>query len=61
MRIRIGNHVVSHAHKDRSASHGPYMLFRTFYAFYVLYCKNNRVVASNVEPKCKKGNASFRT
>jgi hypothetical protein len=59
-RPRCRIHVVFHAPKDRSASHGP-MLFRTFYALYVLYCKNSRVVASNVGPKCKKGNASFGT
>jgi hypothetical protein len=47
-------HVVSHAPKDRNASHGPSMLFRTFDASYVLYCKNDKVVASNVGPKCKK-------
>jgi hypothetical protein len=49
------SHAVSNALKDRIASHGLSMLFRTFHASYVLYCKNNRIVASNVGPKCKKG------
>jgi hypothetical protein len=49
-------HVVSHAPKYRNSSHGPSMLFCTFDASYVVYCKNDRVVASNVGPKCKKGN-----
>jgi hypothetical protein len=49
------NHVVSHAPKASNASHGLYMLFLTFDASYVLYCKNGKVVASNVGPKCKKG------
>jgi hypothetical protein len=48
-------HVVSNMPKVRIASHGPSMLFRTFDASYVLYCKNNKIVASNVGPKCKKG------
>jgi hypothetical protein len=56
-RPRRRAHVVSHAPKDRNASHGPSILFRTFDASYVLYCKNDRVVASNVGPKCKKGKA----
>jgi hypothetical protein len=42
------SHVVSNTPKVRIASHGPVMLFRTFDASYVLYCKNNRIVASNV-------------
>jgi hypothetical protein len=52
-RPRRHNYVVSHAPKDRNASPGPSMLFLTFDASYVLYCKNDRVVASNVGPKCK--------
>jgi hypothetical protein len=47
-------HVVSNVPKVRVASHGPSMLFFTFDASYVLYCKNNRIVASNVGPKCNK-------
>jgi hypothetical protein len=54
-RPRRHAHVVSHAHKARIASHGPSVLFRIVHASYVLYCKNDRVVASNVEPKCIKG------
>jgi hypothetical protein len=54
-RPRRHTHVVSHALKYRNTSHGSTMLFRTFNASYVLYCKNDRVVASNVGPKCKKG------
>jgi hypothetical protein len=49
------SHVVSHAPKDRNASHGPSMLYRTFDASYVLYCKNDKIVAIKVGPKCKKG------
>jgi hypothetical protein len=49
------SHVVSHAPKDRNASHGPFILFRTFDASYVIHCKNDRIVATNVGPKCKKG------
>jgi hypothetical protein len=54
-RPRRHAHVVSQAPKARNASHGPSMLFRTFDASYVLYCKNDRFVASYVGPKCKKG------
>jgi hypothetical protein len=52
---RRAPHVVSHVPKDRNASHGPSMLFRTFYASYVFYCKNDKIVASNVGPKSKNG------
>jgi hypothetical protein len=48
-------HVVSHAPKDRNASHGPSILFHTFDASYVIHYKNDKVVATNVGPKCKKG------
>jgi hypothetical protein len=48
-------HTVSHATKDRNASHGPSILFRTFDASYVIHCKNDKNVATNVGPKCKKG------
>jgi hypothetical protein len=50
------SHAVSNVPKVRIASHGPSILFCTFNASYVLYCKNNRIVAYNVGPKCKKGN-----
>jgi hypothetical protein len=49
------SHVGSHAPKDRNASNGPSMFYRTFDASYVLHCKNDRIVATNVGPKCKKG------
>jgi hypothetical protein len=51
---RHTSHAISHVPKDRNASHGPSMLFRTFDASYVLYCKNHRIIASNVGPKSKK-------
>jgi hypothetical protein len=49
------SHVVSHAHKDRNSSHGPSILFHTFDASYVIHCKNDKIAAKNVGPKCKKG------
>jgi hypothetical protein len=49
------SHVHSQAPKDRNASYGPSMLFHTFDDSYVIYCKNDRVFASPVGPKCKKG------
>jgi hypothetical protein len=49
------SHVVSHAPKDRNASHGPSILFCTFDAPYLIYCKNDGIVATNVRPKCKRG------
>jgi hypothetical protein len=52
-RPRHHNPAVSNAPKDRNASHGPSMLFHTFDASYVLYCRNDRVVACIVGPKCK--------
>jgi hypothetical protein len=53
-------HNVAHARssnmpKAKNASYGPSILYRTFDASYVLYCKSGKVVASNVGPKCKKG------
>jgi hypothetical protein len=50
---RYVHHVVSHA--PRNASNGPTMLCRTYDASYVLFCKNDKVVARNLEPKCKRG------
>jgi hypothetical protein len=49
------SHDVSHTPKDRNASHGPSTLYHTFDASYVLHCKNNRIVATNVGLQCKKG------
>jgi hypothetical protein len=51
-RCRAHN-VVSYA--PRNASHDPSMLYHTFDASYVLQCKNDKVSASNVGPKCKRG------
>jgi hypothetical protein len=42
--------------KDRNASHGSSILFRNFDAFYVIHCKNDKIVATIVGPKYKKGN-----
>jgi hypothetical protein len=44
--------VVSHA--PRNASNGPTMLYCTYDASYVLICKNDKVVARNLGPKCKR-------
>jgi hypothetical protein len=52
-RPRRHAHNVSYAPNTRNASH--YISYSTVDASYVLYCKNGRVVASNVGPKCKKG------
>jgi hypothetical protein len=52
---RHAPHAVFHAPKDRNAYNGPSILFRTFDASYVIRCKNNRIVATNVGSKCKKG------
>jgi hypothetical protein len=46
------HHVVSNA--PRNASNGPIMLYRTYDASYVLICKNDKVVARNLGPKCKR-------
>ena len=48
---RHASHVVSYAAKNRNASHGPSILFRTFDASYVIHCKNGRIVATNVGQK----------
>jgi hypothetical protein len=45
------SHVASHVPKNRNASHGPSILFRTIDASYVIYCKNYKIVATNVGPK----------
>jgi hypothetical protein len=46
------HHVVSHA--PRNASNGPTMLYHTYDASFVLMCKNDKVVARNLGPKCKR-------
>jgi hypothetical protein len=48
-------HSMSHAPRNRNASHGPSILFRTFDASYVIHSKNDKIVATSVGPKCKKG------
>jgi hypothetical protein len=48
------SYVVYHTPKDRNASHGPSILFRTFDASYVICRKNDRIVAINVGPKHKR-------
>jgi hypothetical protein len=35
------------------------MLYHTYDASYVLVCKNDKVVARNVGPKCKGGKTNF--
>jgi hypothetical protein len=52
---RRAYHVYSHVPKDRNASHGHSILFCTFDASYLIYRKNDRIVATNVGPKCNKG------
>jgi hypothetical protein len=47
------HHVVSNA--PRNASSGPTILYRTYDASYVLVCKNDKVVAKILGPKCKRG------
>jgi hypothetical protein len=47
----------SHVPKDRNASHGPSIPFHIFYASYVIYRKNDGIVATNVGPKCKRSKA----
>jgi hypothetical protein len=52
-RSRRHVHIVV-SHVPRNASNGQSMLYHTYKASYVLYCKNDKVVAKNVGPKCKK-------
>jgi hypothetical protein len=46
------HHVASHA--PRRASTGPSMLYQTCDASFVLLCKNEKVVARSLGPKCKR-------
>jgi hypothetical protein len=46
------HHVASHA--PRNASNGPTMLYQTYDASFVLLCKNDKVVARSLGPKCKR-------
>jgi hypothetical protein len=54
-RSRPRRHVHHVSHALKNASDGPTMLYRTYDASYVLHCKNDKVVARNVRPKCKGG------
>jgi hypothetical protein len=49
--------VVSHA--PRNASHGPSMLYRSYDASFVLHCKNDKIVGTNVDPKARKVRLEF--
>jgi hypothetical protein len=51
-RSRSRRHVVSHVPKN--ASSNPIMLYHTYDASFVLMCKNDKVVAKNLGPKCKR-------
>jgi hypothetical protein len=46
------HHVASHA--PMNASNGPTMLYQTYDASFVLMRKNDKVVARNLGPKCKR-------
>jgi hypothetical protein len=46
------HHVAPHA--PRRASTGPTMLYQTCDASFVLICKNDKVVARSLGPKCKR-------
>jgi hypothetical protein len=46
------HHVASNA--PRKASTGPTMLYQTCDASFVLICKNDKVVARSLGPKCKR-------
>jgi hypothetical protein len=46
------HHVASHA--PRNASNGPIMLYQTHDASFVFLCKNYKVVARSLGPKCKR-------
>jgi hypothetical protein len=46
------HHVASHV--PRRASTGPTMLYQTCDASFVLICKNDKVVATSLGPKCKR-------
>jgi hypothetical protein len=46
------HYVASHA--PRNASNGPTMLYQTYDSSFILMCKNDKVVARNLGPKCKR-------
>jgi hypothetical protein len=49
---RYVHRVASHA--PSNASNGPTILYQTYDASFVLLCKNDKVVARNLGPKCKR-------
>jgi hypothetical protein len=46
------HHIASHA--PRNVSNGSTMLYQPYDASFVLICKNDKVVARNLGPKCKR-------
>jgi hypothetical protein len=46
------HHIVSHV--PRKSSNEPTMLYQTCEASFVLLCKNDKVVARSLGPKCKR-------
>jgi hypothetical protein len=46
------HHVASHV--PNNSSNGPTMLYQTYDASFVLLCKNDKVVARSLGPKCKR-------
>jgi hypothetical protein len=46
------HHAASHAPRD--ASNGPTMIYQTYDASFVHLCKNDKVVARSLGPKCKR-------
>jgi hypothetical protein len=50
--MRHVHHVSSHV--PRNVSNGSTMLYKTYDASFVLMCKNDKVVARNLGPKCKR-------
>jgi hypothetical protein len=52
-RNRPRHHHIS-SHVSRKASTGPTMLYQTCDASFVLICKNDKVVARSLGPKCKR-------
>jgi hypothetical protein len=42
------------SYAPRNASNGPTMLYQTYDVLFVLMCKNDKVVARNLGPKCKR-------
>jgi hypothetical protein len=52
-RNRPRRHYVA-SHVPSNASNGPTMLYQTYEASFVLLCKNDKVVARSLGPKCKR-------